>query len=163
MFRKRSPLAHIAAFRKMLRVCYTHDLSLGNEASTTRAILANRAEMKRRTKWRYRLESRDPERFSVSFSNLCYSFASNFLSPSQSYSAKLDEQDREEESLYAFRETMEKIKEMDESYPFPILPSSEWKRAAMEAIAKHHQEDYESGDFKVRNFVLCKTMFTQWH
>ena len=39
-----------------------HDLSLGNKASTLRAFTTNRDEMKRRTRWRYQLRCRDPQR-----------------------------------------------------------------------------------------------------
>jgi len=140
------PLAHLMAIKRLFRVQKTHDISLATERETLRSILSNAKEMSKRTKWRYRLNWREPQRLTDTIptilDNAVYRLFFQGTVPD-----KLMKESQATIRRSVFDECNNRIASTERGKNVPI-PSTEWKSRAMEVLASEHQRDYDSGNFK---------------
>jgi hypothetical protein len=146
---KRSPLFHFDAIGKIVRVVYTHNLSLGMDSEAFRASIEDPKEQKRRMTWRYRLEWRDPKRISQVVkewkNNVAYWWHGKGRVSEQ---LLLEKQEWLRKEIMQGRSLLERLAEEPDDGSIP--DREQWKVEAMNRIAKKHQADYDRQSYEVR-------------
>jgi hypothetical protein len=136
------PLLHLVAVLRLLRIQKTHNLSLANK--DIRYITEDPVALQRLTKWRYRLDWRQPSmRFlkavMIVFDDLLYKMFFSGGVPDKFLESSKQQIQRDTKNL------VEKVQELDHADP---MDSSRWKQEAMENLAREHQQDYDNGSYK---------------
>jgi len=155
--------SHLHAFRKLVRVLYTHNLSLAlgaegfqealREAESDDTVSSDKKESKRLIQWRYKLTWREPERIRVTLDRWRGAFW-YWLFLKGSVQEKLSKEaggrfKREFQSRgLTIWERLAKEKAQYPDAPFP--DRTEWKENAMKRVAEWHQQDYDANTIRVR-------------
>ena len=153
----KSPICHLVAIRRLIRVSYTHDLSLAHDYDTISTILSDPIERQKRFKWRYRLDWREPERILHTLSKWKAGFSYWLL-----FQGGVEDQLRKEFQAFhkgaARRQGLTVLQRceqrMREDPDAPRPNSRLWKQKAMERLAGRHDKAYKSGSFDVSLFIL---------
>lgn len=147
----------MVAIRKLVRVSYTHDLSLAHDYDTISTILSDPIERQKRFKWRYRLEWREPERILHTLSKWKSGFSYWLL-----FQGDVEDQLRKEFQAFqkgaAHRQGLTVLQrceqDMRENPDGPRPNSRIWKQKAMERLAAKHEKEYKRGVYEVRMFIV---------
>jgi hypothetical protein len=147
-----SPLIHINAIRIILRIIHTHDLSLAMDERDFKANLDDESEQTNLMTWRYRLNWREPKRLGQLVKEWNKNWGYWFLaegSVNEQLSQAVQEAKRKE--AMQDRTIWDRIaKDITENrYDAIVTDRDQWKKDAMERIAKQHQKDYDSKKFDV--------------
>lgn len=137
-----APLLHLIAFSRLVRIRYTHNLSLANKDSSF--ILQDRATIQERMKWRYRLEWRQPI---MRLPKAVFAFVDDFVYRilfAGGVQAKILEFSKRQLQRNT-KDLEEKVRELDKLDP---IDSTRWKEGAMDNLASEHQRDYDNKSFK---------------
>ena len=157
------PLCHLIAVSKLVRISYTHNLSLGMGTEKFQQALRD-AEEETSTnttipttsifQWRYKLSWREPERLHVT-SEKWWSRFWFWLLLSGSVQEKMRkeiETKRKTEFYSLGQHVLERVAIDLARFPDAPKPNAEkWKENAMENLRIQHQNDYDNGFFRVRN------------
>jgi hypothetical protein len=147
----------LVAIRKLVRISYTHDISLASDYDTISTIISDSVERQKRFKWRYRLEWREPERILQTLSKWKGGFSYWLL-----FQGGVQDQLRKEfqatQKGAAHREgltVLQRCEQEVQNNPDAPRPNSRlWKQKAMEKLAARHEKDYKSGGaFDVSMFM----------
>lgn len=137
-----APLVHLIALSRLVRIRYTHNLSLANKDSTF--ILQDPATLQQRMKWRYRLEWRQPI---MRLRMAVFAFADNFVYRiffAGGVQAKILELSRRQIQR-STKDLEENVRQLDKLDP---MDSTRWKQDAMDNLAREHQRDYDNESYK---------------
>jgi len=159
------PLVHVAAWRRLVRVSRTHDLSLGLGTDDFLRRLRQEQQddslQQRRTKWRWRLAWREPQRIwfvlRMAMQDLWYWYF---------YSGSIDDQllsDFRYQHRFgtAHAEGVSVLQRMARAQAYapdaPRPDRTKWKPRAMEKVAAVHKNNYERKTFVVSGsfFFFC--------
>ena len=134
------------AFRNLVRIQKSHDISQATEINTYQSLLSNPEEMERRIKWRYRMHWREPQRISQTFptffDDVIYKLFFENTVPD-----KFMKESQADTRRAVADDIRDRIFRIEKGNQKPI-PPTEWKSRAMDTLAAEHQRDYESGQFK---------------
>jgi hypothetical protein len=123
------------------------------EADSFKSCLENESDLKRRMKWRYRLEWRENKRLKQLFKEWNQGWG-YWLLAQGSVTEKLAIELRKGRKKEAMRglTVLDRVQEDLDGTPegTPIPDRNQWKADAMKRIAEKHQEDYDSKDYQVR-------------
>ena len=122
------------AFRNLVRIQKSHDISQGTEINTYQSLLSNPEEMERRIKWRYRMHWREPQRISQTFptffDDVIYKlFFENTVPDKFMKESQADTQRAVADDI------RDRIFRMEKGNQKPI-PPTEWKSRAMDTDRK---------------------------
>ena len=134
------------AVRSLFRIEKTHDISLATESETLKNIVANPKEMGKRTKWRYRLHWREPQRLLQAIPSWIDSTTYRLFFKN-TVPDKFMRDSRAAIRLDVDQERRGRVAQMNRGRN-PAIQNTEWKSRAMEVLAAEHQRDYDSGEFK---------------
>lgn len=141
----------MVAVRKLVRISYTHDISLSNDYDTINAIVNDPIERQERFKWRYRLEWREPERIMETLSKWKGGF-SYWLLFEGGVEDQLRKEFQQNQKSAAYREGLTVLQrveqEMKDNPGAPRQDSTKWKENAMKKLAAKHEADYKSKEFE---------------
>lgn len=156
------PICHILAARKLVRIQYTHGLSLAMDvdcfkraAGTNGTVTANDEERgEQRLLWRYKFTWREPQRIRVTLDQWRRGFLYWLL-----FSGSVEEKLRKEYRSKRQSETksrgltvLQRVAEERAKNPNAPMPDrTQWKKNAMDKVAQKHQDDYALKTFEVRN------------
>lgn len=147
-----SPLIHLNAIRSIFRVIHTHDLSLAMAERDFKANLDDESEQTKRMKWRYRLTWREPKRLGQLVKEWKKDWAYWWLAKGTvREQLSRDVQEARRKEAMEGRGILDRIsKDITENQDDAFVTDrDQWKKDAMERIAKKHQEDYDSKEFDV--------------
>jgi hypothetical protein len=147
-----SPLIHLNAIRSILRVIYTHDLSLAMDERAFKANLDDESEQTKRMTWRYRLIWREPKRLGQLVNGWKENWAYWWLvEGGVTEQLARDVQEERRKDVMQDRTVWNRIeKDIAENRDYAFVGDrDQWKKDAMERIAKEHQKDYDSNAFDV--------------
>jgi hypothetical protein len=136
----------LMAVRSLFRIEKTHDISLATEFETLKNIVANPKEMDKRTKWRYRLHWREPQRLLQAIPSWIDSTTYRLFFKN-TVPDKFMRDSRAAIRLDVDQERRGRVAQMNRGRN-PAIQNTEWKSRAMEVLAAEHQRDYDSGEFK---------------
>lgn len=164
------PVCHLLAFRKLVRLSYTHGLSLAmdvdkykqaltiaqNQSDGNNSSIAvtgpttdddkERRDPSQRLMWRYQLRWREPQRILVTLNQWRRKFG-YWLFLAGSVEDKLRREyrtKRQSETKARGLSVLQRIAEEKAKNPqAPMLDRTKWKETAMKRIAEKHQQDYE--------------------
>lgn len=151
------------AIRKLVRMSYTHNISLASDYDTISTILSDPIERRTRFKWRYRLEWREPERILQTLSKWKSGLSYWLL-----FQGGVEDQLRKEfqatQKGAAHRQELTVLQrceqQMQKDPDVPSPNSRLWKQKAMEKLAASHEKDYTSGGaFEVSIFTDTITFY----
>ncbi|KAI2506472.1 hypothetical protein MHU86_7987 [Fragilaria crotonensis] len=135
------PLLHIVAALRLVRIKKTHNLSL---ASKDIKFVSDPKALQKVTKWRYRLNWRQPsmrlaKAIMTVVDDCMYKLFFEGGVPDKFLELSKRQFQRDTKDLE------EKVQELDQVDP---MDSSSWKQDAMENLAREHQQDYDNGSYK---------------
>jgi hypothetical protein len=134
-----APLIHIVALLRLVRISYTHDLSLAN--SSNRFILYNPSVLQRRMKLRWRLDWREPKRLRQALSDFTDDLIYRFFFAGGVPDKLLESKKR------SMRQKLRSL--LEEAFQLNgEKDSTESKETAMRNLAQEHQRDYDDGTFR---------------
>jgi hypothetical protein len=138
-----APFLHLVAVLRLVRIQYTHDLSLAN--ASMRHILQDPEALQKRTKWRHRLNWREHtlrlrEAISLFIEDEVYRifFQGGVQDKILETSRKNIQQDTKN-----LEEKVLEIDRLDTS-----IDSTKWKDESTRNLASEHQRDYDNGNFR---------------
>lgn len=158
------PVCHFVALRRLVRVSYTHNLSLGmGTESFQRALQAAENDTKRQNnndptfQWRYKLSWREPERLRATLDKwrrgfwFWYFFAGSVREKlRKEYGGKI-RNDVKARGLTIPERMAEYLAKNPNA---PLNNSTAWKENAMERLRQQHQADYDANTYYVGNGFL---------
>ena len=167
------PVCHLYAFRKLVRVLYTHNLSLAlgtegfqealREAENDDTASSDKKEPKRLMQWRYKLTWREPERIRVTLDRWRGEFWYwLFLKGSVQEKLSKEAAGRFKSEVQSRGLTIwQRLAKERAQYPDAPLPDrTKWKENAMKRVAEWHQQDYDANTIiRKKKALFC---FNQW-
>jgi len=145
------PLFHIGAFAKLVRVAFTHDLSLSLDPDVfMQKLQLGNGGTDDVMQWRYRLAWREPQRVLVTWHKWKRQFW-YWLFFSGSVEDKLRQQQMEENRRQsdAKRRGLTVWQRVASEKDQEVVDRSQWKQRAMDRLAEKHRRDYERGTYEV--------------
>jgi len=147
-----APFCHLLAFRKLLRVMYTHDVSLNLEPDQFKATVNDPDEREKRFQWRYRLAWREPKRIRTTVQEWRKGFWYWFFF-SNGVQDKLRREFQSKRKSEAERQGLtiwQRLAEDQRNNPDAPPPDRTlWKKQAMDRLSQKHQRDYDRKTFDV--------------
>jgi hypothetical protein len=152
------PLIHLGAIQRLIRVSYTHGLSLAMDVNDFQRSVSNienagtsplsESEMKQRLLWRWKRVWREPQRVLVTINDYRERFWYWLLfSGSVAEKLRIVEQEgrrREEASTSKLKILQRVAEDLKRNPDAPFPDRTKWKQNAMTALAERHQKDYDS-------------------
>jgi hypothetical protein len=164
-----APLCHIWAIMHLVRVKFTHGLSLAMDNDSYEDALrridgsgAEKLNLREQKLWRYKLSWREPQRIRTTLNNWHRSFW-YWMLVSGSVEDKLHREYRTNrigEAKFRGSTVLQQVAKVRSRDPTFFPDRSKWKQKAMDRIAKRHQDDYDAKTFNVRGFVCPRTADT---
>lgn len=153
VFSLTAPLLHIRSLAKIVRIIYTHDVSLALDDKDFMEAFDDESSLRSRMKWRYRLEWRDDEdteRIGEIFRKRRKSFWYWLFLEGKVSDQLWRESKRNLKESQRSQEwnIMDRIPDDMRTIPQTQIPHEEWKTIAMKRIAEKHQQDYDLKDFE---------------
>lgn len=162
------PMLHLRSLAKIVRIVYTHDLSLALDAEDFREAMEDEASLKSRMKWRYRLEWREDRdtkrvgqvlrkwRKSLGYWLFLEGKVQEKLWQERKQSIKesltTEEWNLKDRILDEIRDTNPGALDNDDGtwkvYLQNLPPLGQGKKNSMKRLAEKHQQDYDLKEFE---------------
>jgi hypothetical protein len=146
-----APFIHLAAFRKLVRVSKTSNLSLALEAEEFQHALET---VDANTKWRWRTVWREPRRIGVTIRNWGGDMIYGLLLSGSVQDKLLRESSRRRRNRVTETSVLRRVsQELARSKPKQAPDRSLWKAQAMDRMKEKHAKDYARKKYDVSGFV----------